>query len=78
MTTSATLITDERNLRALLAARTREIEWLIIDIATAEVELGTLCAETISAVRNIAAGGNAHATRFLKLAERQIAEVLGE
>lgn len=76
MTQSAALSTREGNARALLVARTREVENLVLDIAETEVELGTLCVETISAVRNLADHGNARASRFLILADRQIAEVL--
>ena len=76
MTTTSTLITEQNNARALLVARTREVEALIINIAMTEVELETLCAETISAVRNLADHGNADAARFLTLAHRQIEEVL--
>ena len=76
MTQSSVLSTRESNARALLVARTREVEALVMDIAETEVELGTLCAETISAVRNLAAHNNARALSFLILAARQIEEVL--
>lgn len=71
-------LTDAEELRhvaRVLTSRTRELEALIVHIAYTEVELETLCIETISAVRNVANAGNQNALDFLTLAHRQIAEV---
>lgn len=71
-------LTDAEELRhvaSVLTSRTRELEYLIVHIAYTELELETLCVETISAVRNVADLGNQEALDFLTLAHRQIEEV---
>jgi len=58
-----------------LAERIAELENLLIDIAYVEVQLETLCVETVSAMRNLSDEGNDDARDFLIRNHERVSEV---
>ena len=59
-----------------LAQRITELENIIIGIADTELDLETLCAETIFAMRNLSDEGNDDAREFLVINHERVAEVM--
>lgn len=59
-----------------LAQRITELENIIIGIADTELDLETLCAETIIAMRNLSDEGNDDAREFLVINHERVAEVM--
>lgn len=59
-----------------LAQRITELENIIIGIADTELDLETLCAETIIAMRNLSDEGNDDAREFLIVNHERVAEVM--
>lgn len=59
-----------------LAQRIHQLENLIIGIADTELDLETLCAETIIAMRDLSDEGNDDARDFLIINHERIAEVM--
>lgn len=59
-----------------LAQRIHQLENLIIGIADTELDLETLCAETIIAMRDLSDEGNDDARDFLIINHERVAEVM--